>query len=193
VRKFACIEPLEGKGDLGCSGYLWRSDRAGGRLTTRGISEPMLELDLRNLRGEAEYVARHLSILGGNRSSLTSANLGQAYARVFSDRAVSPRLISHDAGELDRIGMERDVWRKVRDGMAGTLHLEGAPRAPCALILVAMIIALADASSMPRRAQVRSESEALKPVTRRTDTSLSCWWLERPRKTLLKGPTISKT
>jgi len=135
LRKFACIEPLEGDGDPSCSGYLWRSDAPGARSERRGIPEPMLELDLRNLRGEAEYVARHLSILGGNRSSWTSANLAQAYARIFSDRAVNPRLTPDDAGELQRTGVERDTWKKVRDGMAGTLYANGGTaRALCTSI-----------------------------------------------------------
>ncbi|MEM6475636.1 MAG: penicillin-binding transpeptidase domain-containing protein [Pseudomonadota bacterium] len=121
LRRFACIEPLDGDGDPSCSGYLWRSDKIDAGMQDRGLPEPLLRLDMDNLRGEVEYTARQLSILGGNRSTWTSANLGQAYARILSDRAMNPRLTPKDGPSPERLGMDLEVWKKVRNGMAAVL------------------------------------------------------------------------
>jgi hypothetical protein len=84
-----------------------------------------------NQRGESLFAGVYLDILGGNRSSWTSANLAQAYARIFADRAVNPRLTPNDAPAIPRLGVDLPVWRLVRDGMAGVVGDAGTGHALC--------------------------------------------------------------
>lgn len=133
LRRFACIEPLEGNGDPSCSGFLWRSDRAGAGLAQRGTAEPVLALDMDHLNGETLFAAYYLDILGGNRSSWTSTNLAQAYARIFTDTTVNPRLTPADGPPPPALGIDPRVWQAIRDGMAGALE-RGTAKALCSAI-----------------------------------------------------------
>jgi hypothetical protein len=121
MRRYACIEPLDGARDPSCSGYLWRSDEPGNRQPARGESEPMVRLRMDQPGSDGTYAGVYLSMLGNGRAAWSSANLGQAYARIFLARAISPRLTPSGGETSQPLAITPPVWRAVRDGMAAVL------------------------------------------------------------------------
>ena len=117
LRKFACIEPLQGTSFAGCEGQLWTNP--GG--TRAGEAEPLLQLDMGHARRGNLYAEYYINILGGMRSRWTNANLAQAYARIFSDRPINPRMTIGNDSPQDSLGIKPIVWRNIRDGMAAVV------------------------------------------------------------------------
>lgn len=127
---FACVVPYglrERGSDRGwrrisdhCPAYLWRDER-GNALGTRQAPEPRLNLTMGRI--DNDYADFYLSILGGGRSTWTNANLGQAYARLLSGRAVSPQLafVSHPLPP-ESIGIAQPVWTAIARGMEGVVR-----------------------------------------------------------------------
>ena len=121
LRKFACIEPLQGTQHSDCDGQLWTSP--GGMRA--GEAEPLLQLDMGHARRGSLYADYYINILGGMRSRWTNANLAQAYARIFSDRPVNPRMTIGDDTLQNSLGIKPIVWRNIRDGMAAVVKAKG--------------------------------------------------------------------
>ena len=121
LRAFACIEPMQGKSAAGCDGQLWTNP--GG--TRAGEAEPLLQLDMGHARRGNLYAEYYINILGGMRSRWTSANLAQAYARIFSDRPINPRMTIGDDTVQTALGIKPQVWRNIRDGMAAVVKAKG--------------------------------------------------------------------
>ena len=125
LRTFACIEPMRGKRDTGCGKQLWTT-RKGHPI---GESEPYLQLDMGSARRGRLYSEYYINILGGMKSSWTNVNLAQAYARIFSDRKVNPRLtddgVEGGVKATTRLNINSGVWAAIRDGMRGVVLADG--------------------------------------------------------------------
>ena len=126
-RQVACVEPGTGgpslEQDYGCSGYLWRTAKN----AKLGSAEPVLALKMDPNVSVDPYFNYYINILGGLRSQWTSANLAQAYARIFSNSAVNPRLTAKSQREEKEdepasIGLSKPVWTNVRAGMKQALQ-----------------------------------------------------------------------
>lgn len=142
--KFGCVVPYgltEQGGDFGwslveddngrklfppCSPYLWR-DRNDQAIGDRPIATAPLYLQMGMVRND--FTDFYLSMLGGSRSLWTTANLGQAYARLLSGRAVSPRLsVTDTPAKRGSLSIRPGVWTEVSAGMRNVLGI-GTARA----------------------------------------------------------------
>ncbi len=137
--KFACVIPYALRSDApdegwrdqfaGCSPYLWRdsNDLASGR---RPTATPWLKLRMGLVSND--YNDFYLDTIGGGRSLWTTVNLGQAYARILSGRAMSPRLLQVGPGyAAPTLPINLQTWTAITDGMRqvlvdGTAHAVGA-------------------------------------------------------------------
>jgi hypothetical protein len=126
-RQVACVEPGTGgpslEQDYGCSGYLWRTAKN----AKLGSAEPVLTLKMDPNVSVDPYFNYYINILGGLRSQWTTANLAQAYARIFSNSAVNPRLtarlrLEEKEGKPRSIGLSKSVWTNVLIGMKQALQ-----------------------------------------------------------------------
>lgn len=121
MRKLACVEPLQARRDPSCATHLWMSSE--GR--PLGIGEALLRLEMDDVRKGEYYNHYYTNILGAGRWGWTSANLAQAYARIFSGRAVNPRLTPGKT-VTETVEINATLWTAIRDGMAGVLLKEKA-------------------------------------------------------------------
>ncbi|MEW4449082.1 hypothetical protein [Qipengyuania sp. JC766] len=80
---------------------------------------PDLEFDF--IRPEFIYQDYLQSILGQSRSLWTNAALGQAYSRILTGRQVSLHFDARSSGpgDFEPLGIRREVWQAVTQGMAG--------------------------------------------------------------------------
>ncbi|MEZ0243818.1 MAG: hypothetical protein ACAH11_10620 [Sphingomonas sp.] len=136
--KFACVIPyaLVPEGSefgwreefAGCSPYLWR-DEQDQAIGDRPIPSPWLNLRMGQV--DDDFTDFYLNMIGGNRSTWTTANLGQAYARILSGRAMSPRLtVTNIPAAKGSLPIAPVVWTQIASGMAnvvkiGTAHSLG--------------------------------------------------------------------
>ncbi len=131
LRRFACVEPDLARRDPSCADNVWLAQDG----SPLGEPEALLKLDMANARKSSLYYDYYITILGGIKSSWTSANLAQAYARIFSDRPVNPRLTEQGVAEKGRIGVDPAVWLNIRDGMKGVMvDPKGTGRKLCAAL-----------------------------------------------------------
>ena len=122
MRRLSCAEPDTGKRDPSCASHLWREeDGLLGDERPLGNSEALLEMKMGASRPPQLFNSFHVAILGAGPSTWTSANLAQAYARIFSGRAVNPRLTPGDPAKQGSAPLNPAVWRAIRTGMAGAL------------------------------------------------------------------------
>lgn len=141
--RFGCVIPYSPRGSgrydgweavpPSCSPYLWRDelDRPYGKRPTPGGSTRLRMGLINNL-----YTDFYLDIIGGNRSVWTTADLGQAYARILSGRAMTPRLaLTGPATEFETVSVKPTTWTPITKGMRqvlvdGTAKDVGAALAP---------------------------------------------------------------
>lgn len=128
--RFGCVIPYgirPGAPDLGwdgttshCSPHLWR-DADNQPLGSNAFELPRLNL-MMGLR-DNDFIDFYLSVIGGNRSLWSTANLGQAYARILSGRGISPRL-TPAKGDVapDTVAMHAEAWREIRDAMSNVVQ-----------------------------------------------------------------------
>lgn len=129
LRQFACVEPDLAKRAPSCADNLWLA--ADGK--PLGEAEALLKFDMANARKGQLYYDYYITILGGIKSSWTSANLAQSYARIVSDRPVNPRLTPASGAAKGSLGIDPSVWSAIRDGMKGVLaDPKGTGRKLCA-------------------------------------------------------------
>lgn len=121
LRKFACIEPMQGDRDPSCAKQLWAT-RDG---EPTGEAEPLLQLDMGSAHKKRLYSEYYINILGGMKSSWTNANLAQAYARIFSNLPVNPRLTAGGVKAKTPLKIRQDVWSAIRDGMRAVVLGDG--------------------------------------------------------------------
>lgn len=127
--QYACVIPFglqeysstDGwTGEAGCSPYLWRD--AAGPVGKQPRSSAWIRLGMVNIQNP--YTDYYLDILGGNRSRWTTANLAQAYARILSQRRVSPRLLKvGEQARPDGLSVNPQVWRSVTGGMRDVIRI----------------------------------------------------------------------
>lgn len=121
LRRFACVEPDLARRDPSCADTLWMTKEG----LPLGEPEALLKFDLNNARTSSLYYDYYITILGGIKSSWTSANLAQSYARIFSDRPVNPRLTlatgPANGAATGTVGMDIAAWLAIRNGMAAVL------------------------------------------------------------------------
>jgi hypothetical protein len=106
-----------------CSPYLWR-DASGAPLGT--APHPVERVQLGMASFENDFADFYQSLIGGSRGLWTAANLSQAYARIFTDRRVSPRLLfAAGAREPATLGIRTEVWRAILAGTREVLEPGG--------------------------------------------------------------------
>jgi hypothetical protein len=129
--RFACVIPfglVPRDRDLGwrsvsdnCSPYLWRSEE-GDALGSDPIAGAWLNLRMGAIGDD--YKDFYLDILGGGRSTWTTANLAQAYARILSGRAISPNLAwTGRPAHRDSVVIAPATWTALSRGMADVIRI----------------------------------------------------------------------
>lgn len=117
LAELACTR--EGRG-TGCPVYPWRAARA--TADTRALPGLRLSFDPAEARG-APAAALLYSITGLGEFHWTTVQLAQAYARLISARAVSPRLTAAPAGDATDIAAidPGPHWKRIFAGMRGVI------------------------------------------------------------------------
>jgi hypothetical protein len=106
-----------------CSPYLWR-DASGAALGTAPHAMERVQLGMASF--ENEFADFYQSLIGGSRGLWTAVNLSQAYARILTDRPVSPRLLAAPGSrEPASLGIRTEVWRAILAGMRAVLEPGG--------------------------------------------------------------------
>jgi hypothetical protein len=137
--QFACVIPFSRKSGDVDQGWRGAAQGCGEALWRRPAGEPygqdqagLARVYLRFNDIDNDYVDYYQSALGAGRSFWPLVTLAQSYARILSNRNISPSLTIQQRGQqraqqsATGLALRQDVWKAIALGMSGTIYREDA-------------------------------------------------------------------